>query len=566
MLTITNFNNHDGGCRAMILKPSDEFLTSFIATSSITNVLFMIDNSGSMGDRLRDSSFTKHMLVKQSLLTVLDYFLALAVQGHSIVCSISTFNSHLNHLSTDVHINDENITILKHNVNMINVLGGTDISKSLEYCNQWLNDKQSNDIVIFITDGYHSQRDEIPELIDNFTKYDTSRYYSVGLGISGDYDHELMGKLFTNFVGCPNKESVSDNIIRSAFSGTSTILKNVQISFSDNVTEIKTSLEKVDTHYVVDKLDLSTKIPFYFQIVESGFVTITGINTNGENTIYTFNLNDKLVENPIINLFEKYFDLEKEYLQIIEHSESQVSCKLQLKALKVIITDIIKNNGERLGDLLPFYTNLQTKINNFISNVDGIHVTQLDNDEFKHWLNLGSVAIRHASANVVVPQLSRQTSINMTQTINRGHSHYAQDIPMPHPVPLRRGINIRHVSAPIRAPNPMQHMLSTISEESMCKICFANPIQVMALPCKHVTSCIGCTRHMNQCPICRQTIEAGKELKVGSKCFKCKLHVPNILFLPCSHVVVCEDCVTKKVSSICNKCGERFGSYCKLYV
>lgn len=564
MLTITNFNNHVCHQRAIIIKPSDEFLTSFITASSITNVLFMIDNSGSMGDRLRDSSFTKHMMVKQSLQTVLDYFLALSIQGNLINCSISTFNSHLNHISTDIHINDENIIELKHNVNTINVLGGTDISRALEYCNQWLQEKsldseKSNNIVIFITDGYHSQRDEIPELIDNFTKYDTSKYYSVGLGISGDYDHELMGKLFTNFVGCPNQESVSDNVIRSAFSGTSTILKNVQISFSDNITEIKTSLKKIDNHYVIDKLDLSTKIPFYFKVNDNlpTNLTIIGSDTHNVQNVYNFDLNKNFVENQYTNLFEKYFELEQEYLQIIEHSESQISCKLQLDALNVILANIIKNNQEYLGELLPFYSNLVSKINNFIANIGGIHVTQLNDNEFKHWLHLGSVAIRHASSNVVVPNLSRQTSVSMTRSINRTQSEYPRDLPIPK---LHRRTSLRQLSI------PLPHMLSTISEESMCKICFANPIQVMSLPCKHVTSCIECVRHMNKCPICRVTIESGKELNAREKCFKCGLHIPNILFLPCSHVVVCEDCVTKKVSTICNKCGEYFNSYCKLYV
>jgi hypothetical protein len=431
----------------------------------------------------------------------------------------------------------------------------------------------TTNIIIFVTDGYHSQRDEIPELIENFTKSGpeyNNNFYSIGLGISGDYDHELMSKLFINFAGCPDAESVSDNIIQSAFAGTSTILKFVKINFSDNVTDIKTSLSMTDGNYVVDKLDLSTKIPFYFKMSNDspGFIIISGVNTTGTTVTYSFSLGENLFEASNVNLFKKYFELEKEYLSIIENSESQVACKLQLEALNLIISDIIKTQHLILDELSPFYSNLKTKITNFITNINGVHVTQLDDNEFKHWLHLGSVAIRHASSNVVVPNLSRQTSVKMTETINRSQSVYTDDQSLIQPVPLKRDTNLRQLSAPLpRPPKPiLRHMLSTISEESMCKICYSNPIQVMSLPCKHVTSCIECIRHMNVCPICRIKVESGKELKIRGNCYRCKSNIPNILFLPCSHVIVCEDCVTKKESTLCNKCGQSFSSYCKLYV
>jgi Mg-chelatase subunit ChlD len=52
MLTIANFINSKDNNRAVFVKPSDDYLSSFTSSTGMINVLFMIDNSGSMGERL----------------------------------------------------------------------------------------------------------------------------------------------------------------------------------------------------------------------------------------------------------------------------------------------------------------------------------------------------------------------------------------------------------------------------------------------------------------------------------------------------------------------------------
>lgn len=40
--------------------------------------------------------------------------------------------------------------------------------------------------------------------------------------------------------------------------------------------------------------------------------------------------------------------------------------------------------------------------------------------------------------------------------------------------------------------------------EGYCKICFANPSNILYLPCAHLVSCSNCALRVHNCPICRQ--------------------------------------------------------------
>jgi len=43
-------------------------------------------------------------------------------------------------------------------------------------------------------------------------------------------------------------------------------------------------------------------------------------------------------------------------------------------------------------------------------------------------------------------------------------------------------------------------------EEDLCKICFVNVIDTVLLNCGHVAICMECSRSLQNCPICRDTI------------------------------------------------------------
>ena len=44
-------------------------------------------------------------------------------------------------------------------------------------------------------------------------------------------------------------------------------------------------------------------------------------------------------------------------------------------------------------------------------------------------------------------------------------------------------------------------------DERLCKICMAFEIEVVLLPCKHMSTCSRCTNSLNRCPMCRCVIE-----------------------------------------------------------
>lgn len=46
-----------------------------------------------------------------------------------------------------------------------------------------------------------------------------------------------------------------------------------------------------------------------------------------------------------------------------------------------------------------------------------------------------------------------------------------------------------------------------LSDQRLCKICYNEELQVLPIPCGHLTSCRGCARKTLQCPVCRKRIE-----------------------------------------------------------
>lgn len=43
-------------------------------------------------------------------------------------------------------------------------------------------------------------------------------------------------------------------------------------------------------------------------------------------------------------------------------------------------------------------------------------------------------------------------------------------------------------------------------QENFCKICWDNPVDCVFLECAHMVTCIGCSKAVRECPICRQNI------------------------------------------------------------
>lgn len=46
-----------------------------------------------------------------------------------------------------------------------------------------------------------------------------------------------------------------------------------------------------------------------------------------------------------------------------------------------------------------------------------------------------------------------------------------------------------------------------LREQNQCKICMDNVINIVFIPCGHISSCGDCAKSMKKCPICRKNIE-----------------------------------------------------------
>jgi len=46
----------------------------------------------------------------------------------------------------------------------------------------------------------------------------------------------------------------------------------------------------------------------------------------------------------------------------------------------------------------------------------------------------------------------------------------------------------------------------SLKDKTLCKICMDNPLQMVFLPCGHLSTCEDCSKNLKECPICRQNI------------------------------------------------------------
>lgn len=48
----------------------------------------------------------------------------------------------------------------------------------------------------------------------------------------------------------------------------------------------------------------------------------------------------------------------------------------------------------------------------------------------------------------------------------------------------------------------LQDEKQLLSDQRLCKICYNEELQVLPIPCGHLTSCRSCARKTLQCPVC----------------------------------------------------------------
>lgn len=54
------------------------------------------------------------------------------------------------------------------------------------------------------------------------------------------------------------------------------------------------------------------------------------------------------------------------------------------------------------------------------------------------------------------------------------------------------------------------------SSSLKCSVCFSNALEMMAMPCDHMCSCVDCSKKMSFCPVCRTKVQTWKKVFVNS--------------------------------------------------
>ncbi|KAE9522042.1 hypothetical protein AGLY_017562 [Aphis glycines] len=117
---------------------------------------------------------------------------------------------------------------------------------------------------------------------------------------------------------------------------------------------------------------------------------------------------------------------------------------------------------------------------------------------------------------------------------------------------------------------------NTESDETiLCKICYKERLEVMFIPCGHITACIQCSVALETCSICRQHIsvmmrvgvytsskDADSSVRNTAMCVRCAEAPVQTVSIPCRHATTCDACTKYDVK--CSLCTQPV--YANLYV
>jgi len=149
-------------------------------------------------------------------------------------------------------------------------------------------------------------------------------------------------------------------------------------------------------------------------------------------------------------------------------------------------------------------------------------------------------------------------------------------------------------------PPPPQPPLpqDSLTEQQMndmlkCKICITCPVELVMLPCAHLSTCVQCAGNLDRCPICREVFRGFVKLRdnpqqqpqqqllnqpsssssssqpqqINADVLKCK-HCNNsqrdAVVLPCAHFATCIPCTN--TLDRCVLCKEVFRGFLKVYL
>lgn len=562
-----------------MVSVSNEYIKSFVEKTGKKNkvkIVFTIDTSGSMNDMLSsDSSKSKMSVVSESLAEIFNTLCVLGDHGHDIHVVILKFDTSVYKLY-DGNVSGNKITELSNVIGDLTPILGTDLGVALKETNLVLNnlyEEGATMISIFATDGKNSKEDENKNIITEFTssKFRAS-YLGIGIGSAGDYDEFMMNSLFSeNFSPCPTSSDISREIIGYTFAESSNLLTNIEVKFEGDdenydiyIPLVKKTNDMHDHTYIGTSINISTKIPFYLNFKKEKYIVnpikinISGLDVDGLITSFEYLFSTIVSEQNECDIYKSYFDFQKKYNSIDKTNKDAYALELKklLFDLKKYIETISVNHS-----LYDMYNTFLEKLQSINNDIGTIHVANLNEKQFQNYLNFGNMRLNSLSSckretSSSARKISRQISdtYSVDQRVNIANnilpSNQISRLTM---AKLRRQIN-----------RPENLILQTFEQdekeikELKCVICCEDQVDVLCMPCKHISCCKKCTKTggIDKCPICNISIDYMAEVQPGYSelCneINCK-KMANIVYYPCKHISVCEYCSSYKYEcDICN--------------
>ncbi len=405
----------------------DKFIEKSDDTDSkFTDMVFVIDKSGSMEDTFSFKKEKKSKIVLSALNHSVNYLKILSRNNHKIRLSVISFDENPNLLLDKIFVDDTpdfNFSFDTVKVNLKSQ-GGTDIYKALQFTTNHVetilqtNNNIDNVNIFIMTDGYNNNKNDNAPMVDFFKSIPyRNRFVGMGIGNATDYDVELLDRLFIKLKGSPSAIELSDNISSDTFGACSCVATDLNIIFEDygdSKFYSPINFEKKDDKIYIslDKVDLSQKLIFSFDNT-SGFSSLIKMKVSYKNIIEDKEESFEMFLNTGENndsINDKINTLTHNIHEFVEITKSSLSHKdNQQKTDKLISKFFEWNQSERSGDLADIWTANENIVLNHKNELD----KYVDLQSYNAYTRMYSKQIENTINIGVSPALARQFSDNI---------------------------------------------------------------------------------------------------------------------------------------------------------
>jgi uncharacterized protein YegL len=541
------FINHDSKKTHAIISwnGSDTFDVNQLNKNSINCLTIMIDVSSSMKNPLEDDKQKSRIsVVKEALLESFEVLQKLVSDGIKIALNIITFCEYATKMyppdpNTYFKILDHaDFSFLRDLVQNLYACGGTSISSAINMANLLIKHQEQ----FFNKNGNPSRRYTKIMCSDGddtvfYAKSNTRLVkdfgqqvdVTIGVGSACDYCHDVLVGLSKggDFLSAPDKKTFVEGFVSKIFSATTLVATNVNLCISPDLV--------VETTISVDQ-----------------DVVKIGDWQSYRSIILTF-VKKELAHVPL----KLTFHLEKHNINFSE----------------IIMVEFKESVETPLSRLLNIYQNCTSEMKAISENTfkNSEYISQSEDDQvvwLRTHLELQKKKLEEALKEIGDDQDARSIIETVQRTIDELNKLKKAQRSAEYMADLHSTIRTTSTGVNTNLRYTVSRNYTNVSAEPdmTCLICKNNRRQVVAYPCGHLTSCVGCMSIMRQlhmdCPVCRTKIEQLCEVMFPSlkddpmmRCQKCKKNRIQTFNRPCNHATYCTECSKLKdlVCPICDK-------------